>query len=340
MDDILITGKSDEDHLQNLSAVLSKLQDAGLRLKKSKCNFLAESVEYLGHVISGKGLHLTKAKVLAVQNAPAPQNITQLKSFLGLINYYKKFLPNLSSLLAPLNNLLQKGTKWNWTETQQTAFDKAKSLLQSSVVLAHYDAFKKLVLACDASPYGVGAVLSQYQDDGVEKPVAFASRSLSKAEKNYSHLEKESLAVIFGVKHFHQYLYGRHFTILSDHESLRRLFSETKAVLPMASGRIQIWALTLSSYEYELKYRKGKDQGNCDALSRLPLPDCPDTVLLPGDVLLLSAQLSNSPVTAHEIKLMTTKDPILSNVLQFVLNGWPLNAVSEELKPYYRKRVG
>ena len=106
----------------------------------------------------------------------------------------------------------------------------------------------------------------------------------------------------------------------------------------MASGRIQRWALTLSSHEYELKYRKGKDQGNCDALSRLPLPDCPDTVLLPDVVLLLSAQLSNSPITAHEIKLMTTKDPILSNVLRFVLNGWPLNAVSEELKPYYRRR--
>ena len=267
LDDIFITGKSDEDHLQNLSAVLSKLQDAGLRLKKSKCNFLAQSVEYLGHVISGKGLHPTKAKVLAMQNAPVPQNIIKIKSFLGLINYYRKFLPDLSSLLAPLNNLLQKGTKWNWTETQQTAFDKAKSLVQSSVVLAHYDASKKLVLACDASPYGVGAVLSQYQDDGVEKPVAFASRSLSKAEKNYSHLEKEGLPVIFGVKHFHQYLYGHHFTILSDHESLRQLFSETKAVPPMASGRIQRWALTLSSYEYALKYRKGNDQGNCDALN-------------------------------------------------------------------------
>ena len=188
LDDIL----SEEEHLQNLSAVLSKLQDAGLRLKKSKCYFLAESVEYLGHVITNEGLQPTQAKVIAVQNAPVPQNISQLKSFLGLINYYRKFLPDLSPLLAPLNNLLQKGTKWNWTETQQAAFNKAKSLLQSSVVLSHYDPYKKLVLACDASPYGVGAVLSQYQDDGVEKPVAFASRSLSKAEKTILTLKKKA----------------------------------------------------------------------------------------------------------------------------------------------------
>ena len=230
LDDIIITGKTEEEHLQNLSAVLSKLQEAGLRLKRSKCYFMAESVEYLGHIIDAKGLHPTKAKVAAVQNSPVPRDITQLKSFLGLINYYRKFLPDLSSLLAPLNNLLQKGVKWTWTEAQQTTFDEAKQLLQSSVVLAHYDPSKELVLACDASPYGVGAVLSQYQDDKTEKPIAFASRSLSKAEKNYSHLEKEGLAVIFGVKHFHQYLYGRHFTILTDNQPLRRLFSETKAV--------------------------------------------------------------------------------------------------------------
>ena len=144
-----------------------------------------------------------------------------MKFFLGLINYYRKFLPDLSSILAPLNVLLQKGSKWTWIEAQQTAFDEAKKLLQSSVVLAHYDPSKQLVLASDVSPYGVGAVLSQYQEGRVEKPVVFASRSLSKAEKNYSHLEKEGLAVIFGVKHFHQYLYGCRFTILSDHQPQR-----------------------------------------------------------------------------------------------------------------------
>ena len=134
-------------------------------------------------------------------------------------------------------------------------------------MLAHYDPSKKLILACDSSPNGVGARLSQYQDDNKKTPIAYASQSLSKIEKNYSHLEKEGLAVIVDVKHFHQYLYGRHFTIPTDHQPLRQLFSETQAVVPMASGRIQCWALTLSSNEYELRNRKGADQGNCDALS-------------------------------------------------------------------------
>ena len=267
LDDILITGRNDEEHLKNLEAVMTKLDNAGLRLKLTKCSFMAVSVEYLGHRIDAQGLHPTLAKVQAVKDAPAFTDVTKLKSFLGIINYYRKFLPDLSSVLAPLNELLQKGHKWNWTSNQQVAFEKAKRLLQSSSLLVHYDPAKQLILACDASPYGIGAVLSQCQDDGFERPVAFASRSLSAAEKNYSHLEKEGLAVVFGVKRFHQYLYGRHFVIFSDHLPLRRLFSETKAVPPMASGRIQRWALTLSSYEYELKYRRGKDQGNCDALS-------------------------------------------------------------------------
>ena len=145
LDDIIITGKTEEEHLQNLSAVLSKLREANLHLKKSKCYFMVESVEYLGHIIDAKGPHPTKAKMVAVQNAPVPQDITQLKSFLGLIKYYRKFLPDLYSLLAPLNNLLQKGVKWTWTEAQQTTFYEAKCLLQSSVVLAHYNPSKKLV---------------------------------------------------------------------------------------------------------------------------------------------------------------------------------------------------
>ena len=160
LDDILIIGKSNEEHLVNLSAVLCRLATAGMKLKSDKCSFLLQEVEYLGHKISANGLQPTTEKVQAIVQAPQPTNVTQLKSFLGMINYYGKFLPNLSTRLAPLYKLLQKQSRWRWGLEQEEAFGKAKNLLTSSSVLVHYDPTKPLVLACDASPYGLGAVLS------------------------------------------------------------------------------------------------------------------------------------------------------------------------------------
>ena len=186
LDDILITGATETEHLNNLHKVLTRLEQAGMHLRKDKCAFLLPQVEYLGHQISQSGLHPTKEKVRAIVEAPAPQNVSQLKSFLGVFNYYSTFLPNLSSVLAPLYSLLHKNTTWQWGMPQQTAFKEAKKLLTSSQVLVHFDAHKPLVLSCDASPYGVGAVLSHKLGDGSEHPVAFASRTLSPAEKQYS----------------------------------------------------------------------------------------------------------------------------------------------------------
>ena len=314
LDDILVTGKSTKEHLKNLDEVLSRLKNAGMHLKKSKCAFLLPQVEYLGHQISEKGLQPTAQKLKAIVEAPAPNNVSQLKSFLGMINYYSKFLPYLSTQLAPLYSLLQKNQTWKWGKDQQQAFDEAKQLLTSSQVLAHYDSQKDLLLACDASPYGVGAVLSYRMDDGSERPIAFASRSLSPAEKNYAQLDKEGLAIVFGVKRFHHYLLGRHFTIQSDHKPLQHLFGKLKAVPPMASARIQRWALTLAAYHYDISYKPGKANANADVLSRLPLPDHVGEVPIPEEIVLLLEGLQTSPVTADQIKTWTNHDPTLSRV--------------------------
>ena len=252
IDDILITGATEQEHIRTLDKVLTRLAEAGLKLKQAKCSFLRPSVEYLGHNISAEGLRPTKEKIRAIQEAPAPCNVSQLRSFLGLLNYYGKFLPNLSSILAPLHRLLHKKTVWKWTSEQEKAFQEAKALLTSPCLLVHFDADRELLLACDASPYGVGAVLSHRMDDGTEKPIAFASRTLPAAEKKYSQLDKEGLAVVYGVKKFHQYLFGRHFEILSDHKPLQHLFSEHRPVPVLASARIQRWALTLSAYSYSI----------------------------------------------------------------------------------------
>ena len=333
LDDILITGKSDEEHLRNLEEVLSRLEKAGIRLKRSKCAFMLQSVEYLGHSISEKGLQPTGKKVKAIQSAPAPTDLTQLKSFLGLINYYCKFMPNIADTLSPLYRLLQKRVQWKWGKEQQKAFETAKSQLTTDRILAHYDPSKPIIMACDASPYGLGAVISHKLPSGEEKPIAFASRSLASAEKQYSQLEKEALAIVFGVKRFHQYLYGRPFTILSDHKPLQGLFRETSGIPAMASARIQRWALTLSAYDYRIKFKAGLENANADLLSRLPLPETPARVPDPGETVLLMDILETSVVTAAQIKAWTAKDPVLSQVRDMILQG-KAPSDTEELQPY------
>ena len=208
----------------------------------------------LGHQVDAEGFHPVEAKVNAIQEAPAPKNSTELKSILGMLNSYGKFIPNLSSILEPLRSLLRKDVVRKCEVEQPEAFDKAKTQLQPSDVLVHYDPEKELVVSCDASPYGVCAVVDHVIKDGSERPVAYASRTLSTAERNYGHLDKEVLAVGFAVKKFHQFLYGRLFKIYTDHKPLLGLLHPEKATPLMASSRMQRWALTLLAYEYELLY--------------------------------------------------------------------------------------
>ncbi|KAI4872550.1 hypothetical protein NFI96_003106 [Prochilodus magdalenae] len=198
LDDILITGQDEAHHLRNLEAVLSRLGKVGLRVQKEKCEFFKDSLEYLGHTIDSVGLHKSDDKIKAIVEAPVPTDTTQLRSFLGLINYYARFVPNMSTLLHPLNALLHKGVKWKWSRECDKAFKKAKEQLSSKSVLTHYNPSLPVILACDASPYGVGAVISHRLLNGEERPIAFASRMLSKAEHNYAQIEKEVLGKYLG----------------------------------------------------------------------------------------------------------------------------------------------
>ena len=179
-----------------------------MQLKQEKCSFLQNAVEYLGYQIDANGVHTAPSKLQAIQRAPAPENVNQLRAFLGLLNYYGKFIPNLSTMIHPLNALLRHGVHWKWTQECAAAFTQAKESLSAELVLAHYNPQLPLQLAGDASCYGIGAMLSHQYPDGTERPIAYASRTLQLSEKNYAQIEREALSLVFGIQKFHQYIYG------------------------------------------------------------------------------------------------------------------------------------
>ena len=334
---MLITGPTPEAHLRALDEVLRRLAKAGLRANKGKCRFLAPAVDYLGHRIDNQGLHPIVEKVEAIRDAPAPTNVSELRSYLGLLTYYRKFLPNMSTVLAAVYRLLRKDVKWSWKEEQRKAFDTSKKLLMSFDLLVHFDPKLDIVLACDASSYGVGAVLAHRMPDGSERPVGYASRTLSPAERNYFQLEREGLACVFGIKHFHAYLFGHSFELVTDHKPLLALLNQHKSTSEQASARIRIWSLFMATFEYTIRFRKTEEHGNADALSRLPLPVTPSDVPTPAELILLMEHLDDSPVTAQHVRTWTRKDPVLSTVLQYILHGWPVKC-DDTLVPYSSRK--
>ncbi len=271
LDDILVAGKTMQEHCRSLASVFEKLQSAGFKLNKSKCKFEQSSVEYLGHVIDEKGLHPTREKLDAIRDAPAPKDVSALKSFLGLLMFYSRFMSDHATVLAPLNNLLRKNVQWKWTNTEQRAFNDAKKLILESKTLVHYNPALPIYLSCDASSYGAGAVLS-HKIDGQYRPISFASCSLTDSQRNYSQIEKEAFSIIFGLKRFHQYIYGRTVTIITDHKPLLSLFAPDRAVPQHVAAKLQRWSLILSSYKYVIEYRNTDLHKDADCMSRIPLP--------------------------------------------------------------------
>lgn len=350
LDDILVTGKNQVIHKERLTAVLQRLEDAGLSLQPNKCELFKNEISYLGHVIDKNGVRKSPEKVKAIMEAERPLNVSQLQSFLGLINYYRNFIPDASSILSPLYDLLRKNAMWEWSAKHENAFIKIKQLLISDNILAHFDPAATLVLTVDASPTGLGAVLSQIGDDGLERPISFASRTLTAAEKKYAQIQKEATAIIFGVRRFHQYLYGRAvpFVLRTDHKPLLTIFGPRRGIPEVSANRLQRYAMFLSAYNYTIQYiRSGLN--SADFLSRAPLRGAvgagagegrapsPE----PGEE---SATYVNFvvdgslPVTVLDISRETDRDPTLVRVKQFVQYGWPRKTSDSQLKPYHNCR--
>jgi transposase InsO family protein len=340
LDDFLVSGTDAKDHLQNFRALLQVLRDNGLRAKFEKCCFAMPSVEYLGHILSHQGI-AKGPKVDAVLKMPPPTDVSSLRSFLGSVQFYSKFLPNLSTLTEPLIRLTRKDTPWTWGKEQHDAFRQLKDLLSSDTVLAHYDPSLQIGISTDASEVGIGAVLFHRYRDGSERPIAYASKTLSPAQRRYSQVQKEALGVIYGLKKFHHFLFGRQFILITDCKPLVAMFAPTKGVPVMAANRLARWALLLSQYDYTVEYRATKDHGNADALSRLPVGD---DAIFDGEedredsntvciVEGISRQLD--PVNPRLLQKESGKDPIISTVMRYCKEGWP-NVLQDSAKPFQK----
>ncbi|XP_064462484.1 uncharacterized protein LOC135373169 [Ornithodoros turicata] len=309
LDDIIVTGCDDNEQKKNLETVLLRLQEYGFVLKEEKCAFLQEEVEYLGQVVSATGFSPSPKKVSAVLNMPEPTNVSEPRAFLGMVQHYSKFIPGLADLSAPLNKLLRKNKPWCWSEECIDAFDGLKQRLTAVDALTHFDPKRPIYLAADASSERLGAVI-YHNIDGKEKPIAHASKTLSVAEKNYAQIEKEALAIIFGLKKFHQYLWGRKFTLFTDHTPLTTIFGPKKGIPVTAANRLQRWALIMMGHVYDIQYKPTQLMGNADGLSRLAVgPDhdfqrqiSSDNIVEFEDVNVVSLEvMSVLPVTATSI---------------------------------------
>lgn len=342
LDDICVTGVDRESHMRHLRAVIERLAEVGLTVKLEKCKFLQKQVSYLGFIIDKDGLRPDASKVEAINKAPRPTNVTQLKAFLGLINYYGKFVPNLSSLLHPMYELLKKESKWRWSDQCEKAFVDIKSILSSDKVLTHYDPSLPLVLSVDSSSYGIGAVLAHKYKDGSERPISCASRTLSDAEKNYSQLDKEALAIFYGVQKHHQFLYARQFILKTDHKPLSYIFGPKGGIPQTAASRLQRWAANLAAYDFKVEFVTSKHNGNADALSRLPLVSKEERrvgVTHTGGHSYLLYLNESLPVTYQQIADETKKDVLLSRIVGYIMFGWPNECRDEDEKPFYVRRT-
>lgn len=340
LDDILVSGKDAADHFQNLRRLLDRLHSKGLRCKKEKCSFAQPEVEYLGHVLKHDGIYKGH-KVDAVFNMPAPKDVSALKSFLGSLQFYAKFLPsNFSSEAEPLYRLTKKQVDWTWGSQEETAFQNLKNLLLSDNVLTHYNPALPIGISCDASSVGIGATLFHRYPDGSERPIANISKILSDSQRNYSQIQKEALAIIFATKKFFQYLFGRKFILVTDHKPLLAIYGKKKSSSGLVANRLARWALFLNQFDFQIEYRNTSRHQNADALSRLPhgedenfdKEESADDVDIVCAISNLSFQIQAPD--PGSLQKETAKDPVLSRVIRFTREGWPQNTNDVDLEKF------
>ena len=265
LDDVIIFSQSEEEHRAHLQAVFDRLRQHHLKIKLKKCKFYQVETEYLGFIVSRDGIKPNPEKVEAIRQMSPPSNVKEVRSFIGLTSYYRRFIPNFSKIAEPILDLTKKYARFGWSPECQKAFEYIKDSLTVIPLLAYPDTSKPYTLYTDASDSCIGACLTQISDDGIEKPIYFLSHRLSKTQTRWSTIEREAYAIYFALNKLDMYLHNSNFVIKTDHKPLKYLFDS-----PIQNKKIALWALSLSGYNCTIEYIKGKENVLADMLSRLP----------------------------------------------------------------------
>ncbi|XP_055005269.1 uncharacterized protein K02A2.6-like [Boleophthalmus pectinirostris] len=341
LDDIVVYGASKEEHDRHLQAVLKRLSEAGLQINFGKSAFAQTDITFLGHVISKDGLRPSLDHLTAIAEAPPPKDMPALRSFLGLTSWFSKFIPNYATLVEPLRQRLKTSpqAELHWDREANESFIKLKQMLLDSPPLAIYNPKLPTVITTDASDYGLGAVLSQFHSDNTECIVAFASRTLTPAERRYSTTEKEALACVWAVERWRTYVWGRRFTLRTDHQALTTLLN-TKG-MNRAGMRIARWSARLMCFQYDIEYRPGNQNVLADCLSRVPLESTSLTESEP-DLYVEIAEISSlfSALPLSDFKAESEDCPELKLLRQVSQSKWPKTKKSLpiEIQPYFLVR--
>lgn len=312
-DDIIVHGKDEEEHDRNLHHIMHIAKKSGLVFNPIKCHIKTPSIKFFGTIFDVEGAHPDPSKCAEIQAIPAPQSTTDLQRFLGIIQFLSPFIANLSTKTAPLRALLKNGTPFEWNSSLQKVFDELKSSICKDVTLAYFDVTKPATVQVDASQIGVGAALLQ---NG--RPIAFASKALTETEQRYANIERELLAIVFGCERFHTYVFGKPFTVETDHKPLEKIHKKSLANTP---PRLQRMMLRLQNYDITVKYRPGKEMVLADSLSRLN-PSPGKEILLEKSI--YAVQFTHDRL--QQLKHETNKDPEITTLRDFITRGWPASA--------------
>ncbi|KAJ8365224.1 hypothetical protein SKAU_G00140550 [Synaphobranchus kaupii] len=330
IDDILVWGRSREEHDLRLRQVMDRIRAVNLKLNPEKCRFRVTEVSYVGHLLTNQGVKPDPAKTAAIRLISPPEDKHSLQRFLGMTNYLAKFIPGYSEATAPLRKLLRQDVDWCWLEHHTAAFTKLKELIASPPVLQYFDVHQPVVLSADASQHGLGAVCLQN-----DRPVAFASRALTETESRYAQIEKELLALVYACTKFHHYIYGRPVTVETDHQPLITIL---KKPLHTASARLQRMMLRLQRYNLNVIYKRGKELYVADALSRAHLPSTDQAEATEEYEVMVVDVLSSHRV--EELRHDTLADPMCRRLSEVITAGWPnaFREVPRDLRPFYAMR--